>query len=106
MLVLAMEFSRGAQRGHRASIIKEQTDERVRYARASGRRSTQKGGAGVASEGRNRPGLLEEQEPRVTPSKRNSDGPLPHPGPTGLTDGISEEMRSARGGMGMTANSQ
>ena len=42
MLVLAMEFSRGAQRGHRATIIKEQTDERVRCARASGRRFTQR----------------------------------------------------------------
>ncbi len=31
------------------------------------------GGAGFASEGRNHPGLLTEQEPEVTPSKRNSD---------------------------------
>jgi hypothetical protein len=64
------------------------------------------GWAGVASEGWNRPGLLEEQEPRVTPSKRNSDGPMSSPGPTGLMNGISEEMRSTRGGMGVTANSQ
>ena len=40
MLVLAMEFSRGAQRGHRASIIKEQTDDRVQWARARGRDCT------------------------------------------------------------------
>ena len=40
MLVLAMEFSRGAQRAHRATIIKEQTDERAQYARASGRQFT------------------------------------------------------------------
>jgi hypothetical protein len=64
------------------------------------------GCAGVASEGRNRPGLLEEQEPRVTPSKRNSDGPLPYLEPTGLTNGTPEEVRSARGGVGVTANSQ
>ena len=64
------------------------------------------GWAGVASEGWNRPGLLNEQDPRVTPSKRNSDGPVPSPGPTGLTDGTSEDVRSARGGMGVTANSQ
>jgi len=38
MLVLAMEFSRGAQRALRATNIKEQTDERARCARASGRR--------------------------------------------------------------------
>ena len=42
MLVLAMEFSRGAQRVHRTTAIKEQTDERVRSARASGRRFTSK----------------------------------------------------------------
>ena len=29
MLVLAMEFSRGAQRVHRTTAIKEQTDDRV-----------------------------------------------------------------------------
>ena len=29
MLVLAMEFSRGAQRAHRTTAIKEQTDDRV-----------------------------------------------------------------------------
>ena len=62
--------------------------------------------AGFALEGTNRPGLLEEQGPRVTPSKRNSDGPVASPGPAGLTDGTSEDVRSARGGMGMTANSQ
>jgi hypothetical protein len=39
MLVLAMEFSRGAQRGLRATDIKEQTDERTGGARASGRLS-------------------------------------------------------------------
>ena len=72
MLVLAMEFSRGAQRAHRATIIKEQTDEGVRCARASGRHDPN-GLAGIASEGRNRPGLPDGQEPRVTPSKRNSD---------------------------------
>ena len=102
MLVLAMEFSRGAQRGHRASIIKEQTDERVRCARASGRPDDP---VGIAAEGGFAPGC-HWQEPRVTPSKRNSDGPVPSPGPAGLTDGTSEDVRSARGGMGMTANSQ
>ena len=37
MLVLAMEFSRGAQRKHRAAHIKEQTDVQARCPRASGR---------------------------------------------------------------------
>jgi hypothetical protein len=37
MLVLAMEFSRDAQRAHRIPGIKEQTDARVRWARARGR---------------------------------------------------------------------
>jgi hypothetical protein len=60
MLVLAMEFSRCAQRARRATIIKEQTDERVQRTRARGRPKPQRGG-GFASEGRNRPGLLEEQ---------------------------------------------
>ena len=72
MLVLAMEFSRGAQRPHRAATSQVQTGERAQYGRASGRPDLE-GSAGIASEGRNRPGLLDEQEPRVTPSKRNSD---------------------------------
>ena len=38
MLVLAMEFSRGAQRALGATGVKEQTDAGVRSARASGRR--------------------------------------------------------------------
>ena len=105
MLVLAMEFSRGAQRVLGATGVKEQTDAGVRSTRASGRHPADAGG-GVASEGRIRPGLLDEQGPRVTPSKRNSDGPVPSPGPAGLTDGTSEDVRSDRGGMGMTANSQ
>ena len=37
MLVLAMEFSRCALRARRTSDIKEQTDERVDWARARGR---------------------------------------------------------------------
>ena len=37
MLVLAMEFSRGAQRVLGATGVKEQTDAGVRNARASGR---------------------------------------------------------------------
>jgi len=80
MLVLAMEFSRGAQRVLRATDIKEQTDERVRCARASGRHCAT--GAGRHRvEGRNRPGLLDEQGPRVTPSKRNSDAHFHPQGP-------------------------
>jgi hypothetical protein len=39
MLVLAMEFSRDAQRARRTSGINEQTDARVRWARARGRTS-------------------------------------------------------------------
>ena len=105
MLVLAMEFSRGAQRRHRATHIKNRPTCRQGAYGASGRHPADAGG-GVASEGRIRPGLLDEQGPRVTPSKRNSDGPVPSPGPAGLTDGTSEDVRSARGGMGMTANSQ
>jgi hypothetical protein len=71
MLVLAMEFSRGAQRAYRAAAI-EQTDEGAQQGRASGRQPTKRR-AGIASKGSNRPGLLAEQGPRVTPSKRNSD---------------------------------
>jgi hypothetical protein len=44
MLVLAMEFSRGAQRGHGAALIYIQTDERARCARASGRHCAQRAG--------------------------------------------------------------
>jgi len=73
MLVLAMEFSRGAQRGHRVTDIKEQTDERTQYARASGRHTAQ----WAPSASRRRvglaPGCSSEQGPRVAPSKRNSD---------------------------------
>jgi hypothetical protein len=72
MLVLAMEFSRGAQRGYGTTEAKKQTGDRVRYARASGHGSPN-GTDDFASEGRNRPGLPNEQDPEVTPSKRNSD---------------------------------
>jgi hypothetical protein len=41
MLVLAMEFSRDAQRARRATGIKEQTDAGVRRTRARGRRPPQ-----------------------------------------------------------------
>jgi hypothetical protein len=44
MLVLAMEFSRGAQRAHRTTVINEQTDEGAQYARASGRHSAHRAG--------------------------------------------------------------
>ena len=56
MLVLAMEFSRCAQRPHRATDIKVQTDEWVRYGRASGRSSVEMRTIGVASEGGIAPG--------------------------------------------------
>jgi hypothetical protein len=49
MLVLAMEFSRGAQRAHGTAGIEIQTDTGARWARASGRHS--RGEAGIASEG-------------------------------------------------------
>jgi hypothetical protein len=72
MLVLAMEFSRGAQRAHGATT--HRTSDRCGGAVDTGERPALPGGAaGVASEGRNRRGLLDEQDPRVTPSKRNSD---------------------------------
>jgi hypothetical protein len=44
MLVLAMEFSRGAQRAYRATGINQQTDAGVRQARARGRSATTRGG--------------------------------------------------------------
>ena len=80
MLVLAMEFSRCAQRAHGTAVIKKQTDEGVRWTRASGRQHLGEV-AGIASEGRNRPGLLIEQVPKVTPSKRNSDARCHPQGP-------------------------
>jgi hypothetical protein len=80
MLVLAMEFSRGAQRRHPAAHIKNRPmcrdDARGRAAEPS-----PVAGVGIASEGRNRPGLLTEQEPGVTPSKRNSDAHCHPQGP-------------------------
>ncbi len=71
MLVLAMEFSRDAQRAHRAAVIKEQTDERVRCGRARGRQATPTG------VGRRRVGGLE-----LAPgcSKSRDRGSLPQNG--------------------------
>jgi hypothetical protein len=72
MLVLAMEFSRDAQRAFRTVDAKEQTGIGVRNGRARGRRN-QNGSPASRRRDWNRPGLLNEQGPRVTPSKRNSD---------------------------------
>ena len=73
MLVLAMEFSRGAQRA--PLNADHQRTDRWRGAARAGERpaASSMRTACVASEGRNRHGLLIEQDPRVTPSKRNSD---------------------------------
>ena len=106
MLVLAMEFSRGARRAQRTAAISKQTDDRVRLRTGERPTLSTRESVGVASEGWNRPGLLDEQEPRVAPSKRNSDCPRPTTEPTGLTNGTSEEVRSARGGVRSTVNSQ
>ncbi len=72
MLVLAMEFSRGATT-HAGDADPRQTERGSGAFRAGERPGHPKGLAGVATEGRNRPGLLAEQGSEVTPSKRNSD---------------------------------
>ena len=61
---------------------------------------------GFASEGRNYPRAAQMQEPKATPSKRNSDAHCQPPDPQGLADGTSEDVRSTRGGVRLTANSQ
>jgi hypothetical protein len=73
MLVLAMEFSRGAQRATRG-VRGLKTDRRrggssagERPAFAARAKSASRRGNGIA------PGCPKGQEPRVTPSKRNSD---------------------------------
>ena len=81
MLVLAMEFSRGAQRAHRATVINEQTDEGAQYGRASGRHVRSQGGPASRRRDGIAPGCPDEQEPRVTPSKRNSDAHCHPQGP-------------------------
>ena len=81
MLVLAMEFSRGAQRAFGARDTIEQTGAGAQNGRASGRQTHHWVGSGFASEGRNRPGLPNGQDPRVTPSKRNSDAHRQPQGP-------------------------
>ena len=72
MLVLAMEFSRGAQRAFGPPTSKNRpTTGRDAHGRAAGTRSRAEPASrrrdGIAS------GCPNEQEPRVTPSKRNSD---------------------------------
>ena len=89
MLVLAMEFSRDAttragDRDHRA------TERRSGAFQAGERPDRPKGLAGVATEGRNRPGLLVEQDPKVTPSKRNSDARSHPQGPRASRTGPPE----------------
>jgi hypothetical protein len=81
MLVLAMEFSRDAQRAFWTVNTNEQTGAGVQNARARGHRKHQMVNGGFASEGWNHPGLLIEQDPRVTPSKRNSDAQCQPQGP-------------------------
>ena len=81
MLVLAMEFSRGAQRAHRATGIIEQTDAGVRQARARGRPTTTGGGPASRRRVGFAPDCSNEQVPEVTPSKRNSDAHCHPQGP-------------------------
>jgi hypothetical protein len=73
MLVLAMEFSRCAQRAMRTPDIKEQTDGWVRMGTGERPIRAIDGSVGVASEGGIAPGCPIGQDPRVAPSKRNSD---------------------------------
>ena len=83
MLVLAMEFSRGVQRpqGARAHLI--ETGALAPFGRTSGRADLEGRPASLRRDGTH-PGLLDEQGPEVTPSKRNSDAhgqpqsPRPH----------------------------
>jgi hypothetical protein len=105
MLVLAMEFSRGAQRGNRAVHIKNRpTCRRDTHGRAAGPRPL--GRAGIALEGRNRPGLLDEQEPGVAPSKRNSDAHCHPQSPQASRTGPPKRCGPPGAGVGLTANSQ
>ncbi len=57
MLVLAMEFSRGATT-HAGDAEHRETERKSGAFRAGERPSRPRGLAGVATEGRNRPGLL------------------------------------------------
>src|SRR5665213_4630818 len=83
MLVLAMEFSRGVQRPQGAVLTKNKTGELAPFGRASGRADLEGRPASLRRDGTHSR-LLTEQDPEVTPSKRNSDahrqpqGPQPH----------------------------
>ena len=83
MLVLAMEFSRGVQRPQGARTHLNETGVLAPFGRTSGRADLEGRPASLRRDGF-RPGLLIEQGPEVTPSKRNSDarcrpqGPQPH----------------------------
>ena len=72
MLVLAMEFSRGVLRPQGARAHLFETGVLAPFGRTSGRADLEGRPASLRRDGY-RSGLLEEQEPEVTPSKRNSD---------------------------------
>ena len=72
MLVLAMEFSRGVQRPQGAVLTNNKTGELAPFGRTSGRTDLEGRPASLRRDGY-RSRLLKEQEPEVTPSKRNSD---------------------------------
>ena len=105
MLVLAMEFSRGAQRAHRATGIKEQTDAGVRQARARGRQTTRSDGPASRRRVGIAPGCSMSRYQRSLP-QNGIVMPTVNRSAHCLTDGTSGEVRSARGGIQVTANSQ
>ena len=105
MLVLAMEFSRCAQRAMRTPDIKEQTDEWVRM--GTGERPIGPyGSIGVASEGGIAPGC---PMGRIRGSLPQNGIVMPTVEPRAHRPhgrDIRNDVRSARGGMEATANSQ
>jgi len=106
MLVLAMEFSRGAQRAHRATGIKEQTDAGVRQARARGRQTTRSDGPASRRRVGIAPGCSKSRYQRSLPQNgivMPAAIPRAHR-PHGRD--IEIDVRSARGGVEVTANSQ
>ena len=72
MLVLAMEFSRGVQRPQGAVLTNNKTGELAPFGRTSGRADLKGRPASLWRDGTHSR-LLNEQDPEVTPSKRNSD---------------------------------
>ena len=104
MLVLAMEFSRGAQRAFRAATP---SNRPVPGCRMDGRAAGTYTKDGPAS--RRRVGIARAARSSRVRGSLPQNGivmPIANLRAHGLTNGTPEDVRSARGGVGMTANSQ